>query len=80
MKLRQIEQREGYRFRLIFENGEVWEADLQGLIGQHVPEAVLPSARIDPDWGCLEFLEPLADVEPKTLYRFVCSQHNRLAA
>ena len=80
MKLRQIEQREGYRFRLVFENGETWEADLQELIGQHVPEAALPSARIDPEWGCLEFLDARADVEPKTLYRFVCSQQNGLAA
>lgn len=80
MKLRDIEQRDGYRFRLVFENGEAWEADLKDLIGQHVPVEALPTARIDPDWGCLEFLDGRADVEPKTLYRFVCSQRNRLAA
>ncbi len=36
MKLRHFEQRQAYRFVLTFENGEVKEVDLQGLIGQHV--------------------------------------------
>jgi hypothetical protein len=80
MKLRQFERREAYRFVLTFENGEVREVDLQGLIGQHVGVDSLPTAHIDPEWGCLEFLNGRVDIEPKTLYRYACATEEKQAA
>ncbi|MFM8333141.1 MAG: DUF2442 domain-containing protein [Candidatus Methylumidiphilus sp.] len=71
MKLRHVEQREAYRFWLVFENGQSTEADLQNLIGQHVPVDAFPAAHIDEAWGYLEFLNGKVDIEPKTLYRYV---------
>jgi hypothetical protein len=70
MKLKYFEHYEGYLFLLTFENGEVREADLIDLIGLHVSVDALNTARIDPEWGCLEFNGGKVDIEPKTLYRF----------
>ncbi len=70
MKLQHFEQKEGYQFRLFFENGEMKEADLQNLIGQYVDLVDLKTARIDTDWGCLEFKNGVVDIDPKTLYRY----------
>ena len=50
MKLKNFEQKNGYKFRLFFENGDVKETDLQNLIGQYVDLADLKTARIDTDW------------------------------
>ncbi|WP_426992877.1 DUF2442 domain-containing protein [Methylomonas sp. CM2] len=81
MKLKQIEQIEGYRFTLTFENGEIIQADLKALIGSSVAEDALHTARIDPDWGCLEFNRGAADIEPKTLYRYAReASHQQQAA
>lgn len=81
MKLKQIEHIEGYRFILTFENGEIIQADLKTLISSFVAEDALHSARIDPDWGCLEFNQGAADIEPKTLYRYACeANHHQQAA
>ncbi|MCQ8103461.1 DUF2442 domain-containing protein [Methylomonas sp. SURF-2] len=80
MKLKQIEHIEAYRFILTFENGEIIQADLKGLIGSFIAEDALQTARIDPDWGCLEFNQGAADIEPKTLYRFVCEACQQEAA
>ncbi|BBL70288.1 DUF2442 domain-containing protein [Methylogaea oryzae] len=70
MKLKRFEHREGYRFLLTFENGESTEVDLQKLIGAHVTPDGVHTARIDPEWGCLEFNCGAVDIEPKTLYHF----------
>ena len=70
MKLKDFQQRDGYRFVLTFENGEVRQADLTDLIGDHVEPEALATARVDPDWGCLEFKGGMVDIEPKTLYRY----------
>ncbi len=70
MKLIKFEHLTHYRFRLYFENGEIKSTDLQPLIGAYVPETLLSSAQIDPDWGCLEFSQGQVDIEPKTLYQF----------
>jgi hypothetical protein len=70
MKLTSFEQQSGYQFRLFFENGEVKETDLKPLIGQYVDVADLKTARIDTDWGCLEFKNGIVDIEPKTLYKY----------
>lgn len=70
MKLQNFTQQDGYKFELVFENGEIKDADLQNLIGQYVELNALNTAQIDKDWGCLEFKNGLVDVEPKTLYRY----------
>ena len=70
MKLQRIEHQEAYRFSLTFADGRHREVDLQELIGQHVTLADVQTAHIDPEWGCLEFLNGQVDIEPKTLYRY----------
>ena len=80
MKLKHFEQLDAYCFVLTFANGEIKQADLKGLIGDHVTVDELKTARIDPDWGCLEFNNGMVDIEPKTLYAFACSENSRKAA
>ncbi|MFO1429584.1 MAG: DUF2442 domain-containing protein [Candidatus Competibacteraceae bacterium] len=80
MKLTHFVHQEAYRFVLTFENGEVREADLQDLIGQYVPVDSLDTAQIDTEWGCLELLNGRVDIEPKTLYRYVCAAEDKRAA
>jgi hypothetical protein len=80
MKLRHIEQREIYTFEMTFENDETKLADLQGLVGQYVAVDELHTAHIDPEWGCLEFLNGQVDIDPKTLYRYVCADEVKRAA
>ena len=80
MKLKHFKQLDLYRFVLTFENGEIIEADLQDLIGQHVASELLHTAHIDPEWGCLEFLGGKVDIEPKTLYRHACGGFSQRAA
>ena len=70
MKLMHFQQQQDYRFTLYFANGEVKTADLEPLIGAHVAPDSLVSARIDPEWGCLEFRGGEVDIAPQTLYRF----------
>lgn len=74
MKLKNFTQHEGYRFQLVFENDEIQETNLQNLIGSHVELAELNTARIDAEWGCLEFKNGSVDIEPKTLYRYATIQ------
>lgn len=75
MKLKQFEQHCGYVFSLTFANGKYIEADLAPLIADHVDTTELGSARIDQDWGCLEFKNGTVDIEPNTLYQWAES-HN----
>lgn len=75
MKLQNVTQQEGYKFRLTFENGEIKDVDLQNLIGSHVELEALNTAQIDTEWGCLEFKNGCVDIEPKTLYRYATTQH-----
>lgn len=70
MKLIAFEHIQNYRFLLTFKNGAVVECDLKELIGAHVSVEDLSSARIDPDWGCLELKDGQVDIAPKTLYQF----------
>ncbi len=79
MKLHRFEPREACQFVLTFENGEVREVDLKGLIGQHVPLDSLHTARIDQEWGCLVFLDSCVGIEPKTLYRYACAAEDKPA-
>lgn len=80
MKLKHFEHHDAYRFLLTFENGETRDVDLLNLVGQHVTEDLLHTARIDPEWGCLEFLNGSVDVEPKTLYRYANALESKKAA
>lgn len=66
-------QNSGFTFSLTFVNGESVDVNLKPLIGEHVAEKDLPSARIDPDWGCLEFCSGAVDVAPETLYCYAIS-------
>lgn len=80
MKLKHFEHGNAYRFLLTFENGETKEADLMDLIGQHVSLEALDTARIDAEWGCLEFNGGKVDIEPKTLYQFATADHYKEVA
>lgn len=71
MKLIGFKQKRDYLFALTFENGEQKEADLKELLGNYVSVELLSTARIDPEWGCLEFKDGMVDIEPKTLYKSV---------
>jgi len=71
MKLIKFIHQQGYCFTLFFANGESKDADLKALIGAYVALNELKTARLNPEWGCLEFNEGHADIEPKTLYRYV---------
>jgi len=70
MKLIGFKHQSGYCFRLDFANGEIREIDLNELIGKYVDANTLQTARLDPEWGCLEFKNGMVDIEPKTLYHF----------
>jgi hypothetical protein len=65
---------------LTFETGEVVRANLKMLIGDYVDQSQLASARVDSDWGCLEFNHGQVDIDPKTLYQFVMTQKYQQAA
>jgi len=75
MKLKQLQQRDGYIFSLTFSNDVMIETDLAPLIADHIASTELASARIDPEWGCLEFNNGAVDIEPNTLYHWAES-HN----
>jgi hypothetical protein len=70
MKLVNFKNLQGYWFVLSFENGEIKETDLAPLIAKYVPLENINTAKINQEWGCLEFNNGLVDIEPKTLYRF----------
>jgi len=80
MKIKHFEHLGGYHFLLTFENGETKETDLENLIGHHVSLDALNTARIDPEWGCLEFNDGRVDIEPKTLYQFATANHYKEVA
>jgi hypothetical protein len=69
MKLKSFKHQDNYRFILTFDNGETRESDLRGLLEKYVGIEGVATARIDPEWGCLEFNNGMVDIEPKTLYR-----------
>ena len=74
MKLVNLRHQKGYIFTLTFANGEIKETDLKELIEKHVNLDGLNTARINQEWGCLEFNDGGVDIEPKTLYRYA-AQH-----
>ena len=70
MKLASFEQRAGFEFAPMFENGERAIVDLEPLIGKYLSRDQLASGEIDPDCGCLQFQDGGVDIEPTTLYRY----------
>jgi len=70
MKLKHFTRQDAYRFKLIFENGEVKEANLKEFIGHYVGLEALNTAHLNTNWGCLEFKNGMVDIEPKTLYEY----------
>ena len=77
MKLSSFDYLGGYKFRFQFENGDIKEADLKELISSKVSDNELASAKINPDWKCLEFNNGMVDIEPKTLFHF-CNKQQQL--
>jgi len=77
MKLSQIKHEKDYNFLITFENGEESLVDLRSLISNYVEQSELKTAKIDQEWGCLEFKGGEVDIEPKTLYNYVQQQANR---
>ena len=71
MKLNSFKHQDNYLFELDFEDGTHKIVDLSALIKSKVSVDELNTARIDKDWGCLEFKEGMVDIDPKTLYRYV---------
>lgn len=69
MKLESFENY-GFDFLLFFANGEMFTVDIHPLVGRYISESDLNSARIDSEWGCLEFCNGIVDIHPTTLYRY----------
>ena len=59
-----------YKFFLTFSNGQQAVVDLKPLLGEYLSEQALDSARVDPEWGCLEFSDGSVDIDPSTLYSY----------
>jgi hypothetical protein len=72
MKLESFEN-SGFDFLLFFANGEMISVDIHPLVGKYISESDLNLARIDSEWGCLEFCNGIVDIEPTTLYRYAVS-------
>ena len=71
-----FQQQNGYIFLLSFENGKTQQTDLTELIAHHVSIDDLKTARINPEWKCLEFKDGMVDIEPKTLYQYAMKNKN----
>ena len=71
MKLKQFQNLGNYNFVFVFENEKAIQKNIRDLIGSKVSLDELQTARLDKEWGCLEFKEGMVDIEPKTLYRYL---------
>lgn len=76
MKLKTFEQKNGFDFVFIFENGERKEANIESLVAKYLKPDELSTAAINDEWGCLEFKDGSVDIEPRTLYKY-CDIYNR---
>ena len=68
MKLKQIKHDQDYQFSLIFANQEAIKVDLEKLISKYVNLEEIATARVNQEWGCLEFKNGAFDIEPQTPY------------
>ena len=65
----------GFQFSLVFENDEVIAVNLRTLISKYVAENDLDSAKMDAEWGCLEFCDGAVDIDPAILYAYAQHHH-----
>ncbi|NOQ64502.1 MAG: DUF2442 domain-containing protein [Methyloprofundus sp.] len=80
MKLIKFTQQTDYQFILFFENGMSKECDLKELIEKHVSVQQIKTAKINAEWGCLEFNNGMVDIEPKTFYNYAYGiKHQKVA-
>ena len=68
MKLKQIKHEHNYQFLLTFANQETAKVDLEKLISKYVNLEEIATARVNQEWGCLEFKNGAFDIEPQTPY------------
>jgi hypothetical protein len=71
MRLVKYENRGNYKFYFKFDNQESGEVDISNLIKKYVTKDELSTARIDKEWGCLEFKNSMVDIEPKHCINFL---------
>jgi hypothetical protein len=79
MKLINFKNNNDYNFFFEFENGVKKNVNIYDLVGSKVSKEDLKSARIDSDWGCLEFCDGMIDIEPKTLYKYTINFNENVA-
>ncbi len=70
MRLSKFQNLNNYLFYFLFEDGFEIETNIKDVVAEKVDVILLNSARIDMDWGCLEFDNGQIDIEPKTLYQY----------
>lgn len=75
MKLKSFEKKCDYEFLFTFENGEQKQSDIKQLVAKYLQIDELDTAKINEEWGCLEFKDGAVDIEPNTLYKY-CDNHN----
>ena len=80
MKLVNFKYQQAYIFILTFENGESKETDLKNVLEKYADVNNLNTAKLNKDWGCLEFNDGRVDINPKTLYRYAVQQSNLTAS
>ena len=76
MKLKSFQQKHEYEFLFTFENGEKKQSNIKELVVKYLQPDELKTAKINDDWGCLEFKDGTVDIEQKTLYHY-CETHNQ---
>lgn len=76
MKLKTFEQKHDYEFLFIFENGEQKQSNIKELVAKYLQPDELNTAKINEEWGCLEFKDGAVDIEPNTLYKY-CVTHTQ---
>ena len=57
MKLKKLINKGDFEFVLEFENHQLFEINLKELISEKIKKRELQTAKIDEEWGCLEFNE-----------------------
>ena len=76
MKLKQIKHDHNYQFFLTCTNQEMAKVDLEQLIAKYVNSEEIKTARVNQEWGCLEFKNGAFDIKPKTLDKFCHQSHS----
>ena len=58
-----------------FQFSLVIAVNLRALINKHIAENDLDSAKMDAEWGCLEFCDGAVDIDPAILYAYAQHHH-----